>query len=748
MLPEFIGYTTSSALGPGAYGDTFLVHDEEQNPFAIKWMKPEAPEALARFKNEVWALRELRHASIPHFADQGEQDSRPYIVMSYAEGDTIDSLLTNNRRLGVFESSLKALLVIRALMDCLEYLRAKKVIHQDIKADNVIVSAAATQVTLIDFGLCAGPDVPQKFPLYVNVGAPAYSPPSKLRQPATPRYKHDVFAVGVLAYLMLTNRLPWDIRPGTDHASIATFMEREEPPSIRSLNPQVPPDVAAFIEGLLKTGDADRLTSRSALSEATRLIQEEEKNRRAVNGDAAQGARLARVIRDPVHGDIWLTDFEREVINTPEFQRLRRLRQLGTSHLVYPGAEHTRFSHAIGTMHVAEKILRAIEQRKGRAFEPYERTVARSYALLHDITHAPFGHTLEDELRVFQRHDGNRDRLKRILSETSVLYRRLSSTSEGREVLELLFQQEKSTKYNWIDELVSGPTGADVIDYINRDALFCGLDHRVDSAIYRWFAVDTPGGLEADPADRQVVAEQYGRHGTRIDADFAALALLRERHALFMKVYSHPTKIAAGAMLGRAVWSAMTSRSDAITEDVVERLGDEELLEVLARCGDPHSAEIVAMLKARSLYKTVYTAPVLTTSERREDIYEKKRAQLATQGMLSPAGRSRIESRLSEMAGIAPERLIVYVNAVAPGAQRIRRNIAELRSHRRIKGENHPKHEDIFSDHLALWSYYVFISPSADATEAEELGEVAQRHFGQANRLTVDHRQLALFEDE
>jgi HD superfamily phosphohydrolase len=616
MDPEFIGYTTAAELGLGAYGDTFLAHDEEEIPYAIKWMKPDAPDAPARFKNEVWALRELRHHSIPVFKDQGELEGRPYIVMSYAEGLTVELLTKANRALGVFESPLKVLLVVKSLMLCLDYLRLQKVVHQDIKADNVIVSAAAMQITLIDFGLCSGPHVPEKLPLVVNVGAPAYSPPSKLRHPAKPRHKHDVFAVGVLAYLMLTNRLPWEIHAGTDHSSIATAMEREELSPLRSHNPHVSAEVAAFVEGLLKTSDADRLTAKLALGEVSRLISMEEKNRVAGNGDSTQSARFTRVIRDPLHGDIWLTEFERAIVNTPEFQRLRRLRQLGTSYLVYYGAEHTRFSHAIGTMHIAEKILRAIEQRKGRPFEQYERNVARSFALLHDVSHAPFGHTLEDELRVFHRHDSNRDRLKRIFSDDSPLNLLLSSTGEGRDVLELLFQKEKSPRYNWINELISGPTGADVIDYIDRDALFCGLDHRVDSAIYRWFAIDTPPGGEAEPAGRHVFAEHFGRHGTRIDADFAALALLRERHALFMKVYNHRTKIAAGAMLGRALWSAMGSRPDVVNEQAVERLGDEELLGLLDTCGDSYSREIVGMLKTRTLYKPVYTAPVLRASRR------------------------------------------------------------------------------------------------------------------------------------
>ena len=118
----------------------------------------------------------------------------------------------------------------------------------------------------------------------------------------------------------------------------------------------------------------------------------------------------------PVHGYVTLTQREVEVVNHPAFQRLRRTRQLGFAHLVFPGGVHTRFEHSIGAVHIAERIIRHVNQNSSRngADHPSwtleripeaERELIRLAALLHDIGHIPFGHTLEDELGHLPPHD-------------------------------------------------------------------------------------------------------------------------------------------------------------------------------------------------------------------------------------------------------------------------------------------------------------------------------------------------------
>src|SRR5215471_12079141 len=110
-----------------------------------------------------------------------------------------------------------------------------------------------------------------------------------------------------------------------------------------------------------------------------------------------------KLIRDAVHGDIEMSQLEVELIDTPEFQRLRGIKQLGTAYLVFPSAVHTRFEHSLGTSWMAHRILQSV-QRNGHVPADDETTI-RVASLLHDITHIPFGHTLEDERRVLPRHD-------------------------------------------------------------------------------------------------------------------------------------------------------------------------------------------------------------------------------------------------------------------------------------------------------------------------------------------------------
>src|SRR5215216_6722061 len=101
-----------------------------------------------------------------------------------------------------------------------------------------------------------------------------------------------------------------------------------------------------------------------------------------------------KLIRDAVHGDIELGSLEVELIDTPEFQRLRGIKQLGTAYLVFPSAVHTRFEHSLGTSWMAHRLVESI--RRTRSVSLDDELLIRVAALLHDIMHIPFGHTLED----------------------------------------------------------------------------------------------------------------------------------------------------------------------------------------------------------------------------------------------------------------------------------------------------------------------------------------------------------------
>ena len=100
-----------------------------------------------------------------------------------------------------------------------------------------------------------------------------------------------------------------------------------------------------------------------------------------------------KIIKDPVHGDVEVEDFAQALLDSFEMQRLRYVRQLGFSYLVYPGANHTRFEHSLGTMHLADLMCRQLGLD-----EPSHRLVVAS-ALLHDIGHGPFSHAIEPHMK-------------------------------------------------------------------------------------------------------------------------------------------------------------------------------------------------------------------------------------------------------------------------------------------------------------------------------------------------------------
>src|SRR5690625_4051059 len=183
------------------------------------------------------------------------------------------------------------------------------------------------------------------------------------------------------------------------------------------------------------------------------------------------------IIRDTVHGDIDLLPHECEILDSPEIQRLRGIRQLGTAYLVYPGCHHTRFEHSLGTLHCAARILAQL-QRHGSEVTQDDIITIRAAALVHDVSHIPFGHTFEDERKVFPRHDTPK-RLHHFLFNGE-LGRILSRNGLAEPVFELLTEEA-----TWRSDVVAGFLDADLLDYLRRDSFFAGLSLASDERTHR-----------------------------------------------------------------------------------------------------------------------------------------------------------------------------------------------------------------------------------------------------------------------
>src|SRR5690606_24199073 len=154
----------------------------------------------------------------------------------------------------------------------------------------------------------------------------------------------------------------------------------------------------------------------------------------------------------------------------------RGIKQLGTAYLVYPGCTHTRFDHSLGTLAAAERILQAL-RRKGQRVTSDDARLIRIAALVHDVTHIPFGHTFEDERKVFPGHD------------TPLRCRRFLSRGELGEAFDQLVLQEAvyallTYPSDWRGQVVSGTLVAVLLDYLRRDSYFAGLRQDYDVRIY------------------------------------------------------------------------------------------------------------------------------------------------------------------------------------------------------------------------------------------------------------------------
>ncbi len=743
----FDEYQVTDHIAGGSYGVVFKVRSPADTEFALKWLRLDATDqGRLRFQNEIWALASLKHDVIPTLIGKGERQGRPYFVMSLARGLSLRKLLNEQRKEGGASRQMRVLSIAIQVLHALEYMHDKGIYHRDVKDDNIIATRSESNVSLVDFGFCRGNGQPADVSSFWNVGASRYSPPDKLRHPALVHPTHDVFAVGVVAYLLLTNRYPWEVSISDDVGHLEEQMRAAAPPAIKDLNSLVSKDVSTFFARLLVTQDDRRPTAAAAKQEAEEL-------RIRLAGQLALPALtrerrivFPRVIRDPLHGDIRMTEFEWRLLNSKECQRLRWIRQLGATHLVFPGAEHSRFSHSLGSMYVADKILRNIEDITGSLFDAEERLMARAYALVHDITHISYGHTLEDELALYVRHDSNDPRFNRLLlSDTSETGNILRSTDYGREVLAHLDSASTIVRHTHIKELIEGPTGADVLDYIDRDAYFCGLDHRVDTAIFRRYRVIAPPSGTAD--ERHMAARLYGTHGVRLDAEFALESILRERFALFLKIYTHPAKIAAGAMLGKAMGHATRSGDKPeFDEPALEWMGDNELLARLRSSRRQGCRDMAELFAARQLFKPAFRAPALPTDERdMVEQYSVRLQQFRDKGLLEPEGRTLAENALAKKAGMKPLEVIVYCSPKAPGFQKVRQYVEDQPGCTELRDDVHRPYLRTLKRHLGLWTAYVFTSAKRGDPRRDRIGEAAEALFGMRNQIATNRRQELLF---
>jgi HD superfamily phosphohydrolase len=293
-------------------------------------------------------------------------------------------------------------------------------------------------------------------------------------------------------------------------------------------------------------------------------------------------------LRDPLWNNIRVDELTLSLVDTEVFQRLRYIRQLGLAYLVYPGATHSRFEHALGAYHLARNTLALLaESDSDHRVDPEEECVVRAAALLHDVGHYPFSHALEE---IGQLH--HEDVARPLITTgvvASILEREIAGDAPAR-----VFQLIRGTSDSAVQGLISGSLDLDKIEYLKRDAFMCGVPygevdvHRLTQSML----------IVSDPESGKPTL------GVREKGLSALESLLFAKYQMYRNVYWHHAVRSATAMYKRLVEDAL--RVGAIDPDLLPTLTDEGLIHLLEHA---NPSPLLDALRSRRLYKRALEWP-------------------------------------------------------------------------------------------------------------------------------------------
>jgi hypothetical protein len=482
--------------------------------------------------------------------------------------------------------------------------------------------------------------------------------------------------------------------------------------------------------------------------------EEAKEERERIDNLIKELLRPHKTIRDAIHKDVFVTHLETMIIDTSDFQRLRRLKQLGLTNLVYPSANNTRFEHSIGALHVADQIVDKVNRN------PYadliinneDRFIIRLCALLHDEGNVPYGHTLEDEGGLFA-GQWSKDRIKRFLGDASDVAKAILTypilrdlyqlgrtrfkpenvINEIRETLDAIETKKvENLSRPYIADIVGNTICADLLDYSKRDLYFTGLTSGFDERFLSYVYVTKFNNKDRlvfrliKPNTRQI----------RRDVLSEVMDLLRVRYSLAEKVYYQKTKMIASAMLISAVTSMIWEQK--LPADKLYNMDDDTLLEYMFNEGTEVAQHLVTHLRERRIYKIVYdltySAPGLgrPDTDRKSEIIEE---------LTNPDKRYRKERMLETMSSSSsvirksPGAIVIYCPEAKMGAKEIealvdwgtgKGPLNEIEDGR-IRSEINTS---IIEKHWELWKMLVLVDPDLPDIERSYVNGDCEELFG------------------
>ena len=333
------------------------------------------------------------------------------------------------------------------------------------------------------------------------------------------------------------------------------------------------------------------------------------------------------ILRDPVWNNIRVDELTLELVDTDVFQRLRYVRQLGWTYLVYPGATHSRFEHALGTHHLSRRTLALLcESSESVSISEEEQTIVRSAALLHDVGHYPFSHALE-EIGALHHEDVARP----LITGGSVAA--LLSARLGVDAPAKVFDLIRGRSDSQLQGLISGSLDLDKIEYLKRDAFMCGVPYGeidVDRLTNSLVLIDDP-----DTGRRSL--------GVQEKALSALESLLFAKYQMYRNVYWHHAVRSATAMYKRLVEDAV--RAKVVDVDSLARHTDEGLMHGLE---NESPTPMLAALKERRLYKRAAEWPAAELDVERVEWIATDRRRVA-----------QVENELAKEFGLAAGELLL-----------------------------------------------------------------------------------------
>lgn len=333
-------------------------------------------------------------------------------------------------------------------------------------------------------------------------------------------------------------------------------------------------------------------------------------------------------IKDPIHGYIRITQAERAIIDTRPVQRLRRLRQLAGSEFVYPAANHTRFEHVLGAMHLAGTLAEALPVD----LSEHEQSQMRLAALLHDIGHGPFSHVFEPLMIRYLRKN-HEDLVPWLVGETEIGDKLEKAGFNSRRLGLLAVGRLGDKKRPYLDQIISSSVDVDKMDFLVRDSFHTGAGYGSVDVHRLLYTMDVIGG--------------------NLSVDGTAVATLESfllaRLESFRTIYFHRASRAVQIMIVRALEAAREELNllDFDEPDDYLRLDDYKVWTDLKECRQ--SKKIMQDLEARRLLKCSYERTLYA------------REELVSNVITKDSVREDIQKELARKAKIPVEDVVIDV---------------------------------------------------------------------------------------